>query len=279
MCESKKEIEEHIMKNHTERKASLGRKKAAQPTVKNLLCPDCGKEFPPRAKNGQSGRVEYEKHLLWHKVEEFSCDCPDVPKLTVRLGQIRERNIDWNFKERHMRVHHMGWHGCSEPGCLASCETKELLEEHILKHALSFMCDLCGFKADSAQKLSWHTKVTHTAIMVPCPDCGKVVKDAYLRRHQLKVHVSSACPICGVVVKNMKVHMQSLHMDDSEKRFHCEDCGKGFMEKAVMDNHRMNMHLKTQPHQCRYGCDNRYNDTSNRNAHERRRHGGLFQGP
>ena len=48
------------------------------------------------------------------------------------------------------------------------------------------------------------------------------------------------------------------------------------MDKSIMENHRMNMHIKAQPHQCRYGCENSYNDVSNRNAHERRRHGEIF---
>ena len=112
--------------------------------------------------------------------------------------------------------------------------------------------------------------------MVPCPDCGKMFKDRYLKLHQRKVHSAAACEICGVVVKNVKHHMQGVHMADSDKRFQCKDCGKGFMCSVTMDNHRMNMHIKAQPYQCRYGCDNRYNDTSNRSAHERRRHGAVW---
>ena len=112
--------------------------------------------------------------------------------------------------------------------------------------------------------------------MVPCPDCGKMFKDRYLKLHQRKVHSAAACEICGVVVKNVKHHMQGVHMADSDKRFHCKDCGKGFMCRVTMNNHRMNMHIKAQPYQCRYGCDNRYNDTSNRSAHERRRHGAVW---
>ena len=270
ICESKKEMEEHSKNHQTEKRGEgRGRKRGEK-----LVCPDCGKEFPPRAKNGQSGQVEYDKHLFWHKVEAFSCDCPGVPKLTPRLGQVRQRNIDWKVKERHIKVEHMGWHGCIE--CHISCETPELLAEHVLKHALTFMCDLCGFKADNADKLRWHTKVTHESAMTSCPECGKVLKEAYLRLHIRKVHSAAACEICGVVVKNVKLHMQGQHMADSDKRFHCKECGKGFMCKVTMENHRMNMHIKAQPYQCRYGCENRYNDTSNRSAHERRRHGAVY---
>ena len=144
------------------------------------------------------------------------------------------------------------------------------------KHTKKYVCDSCGFRADDSSKLYYHKQVTHEAVMVPCPDCGKMFKDRYLKLHQRKVHNAAACEICGVVVKNVKHHMQGVHMADSDKRFHCKDCGKGFMCRVTMDNHRMKMHIKAQPYQCRYGCENRYNDTSNRSAHERRRHGAVW---
>ena len=220
---------------------------------------------------------------------ELSCFC-----LQRNYFQVRQRNIDWKYKERHIRVQHEGWLPCEQDSCLVrylckrqreisnsdhdifSCESKETLEEHMTKHTKKYMCDSCGFKADDSNKLYYHRQVTHEAVMVPCPDCGKMFKDRYLKLHQRKVLSAAACEICGVVVKNVKHHMQGVHMADSDKRFHCKDCGKGFMCRVTMDNHRMNMHIKAQPYQCRYGCDNRYNDTSNRSAHERRRHGAVW---
>ena len=97
-----------------------------------------------------------------------------------------------------------------------------------------------------------------------------------MKVHKKNVHNAVACKICGVVVKNLRLHLQGMHTADKDKRFRCEDCGKGFMCKLKLGSHRMNTHIKTQPHQCRYGCENRYNDVSNRNAHERRRHGQVF---
>ena len=38
----------------------------------------------------------------------------------------------------------------------------------------------------------------------------------------------------------------------------------------------MNVHLKLRPYECRYGCSFRYNDLSNRNAHEKKTHGQIF---
>ena len=66
------------------------------------------------------------------------------------------------------------------------------------------------------------------------------------------------------------------HTPDEEKKYQCPDCGKGFLTNTVMEQHRMNVHLKLRPHSCRYGCDISYNDTSNRNQHEKKKHGKLF---
>jgi len=58
--------------------------------------------------------------------------------------------------------------------------------------------------------------------------------------------------------------------------FQCQDCGKGFMAPHKLEIHRMNIHLKLRPYKCRYGCAFSYNDSSNRNAHEKKTHGKLF---
>ena len=87
---------------------------------------------------------------------------------------------------------------------------------------------------------------------------------------------SEQCTICGAVVLRLKDHIRSVHTADEDKRFVCNFCGKGFFDKKKLENHKMNVHLKLRPHRCRYGCDIGYNDTSNRNAHEKKKHGGLF---
>ena len=84
------------------------------------------------------------------------------------------------------------------------------------------------------------------------------------------------CPECGVKVKHLNLHMRVAHTPDELKRFQCQDCGKGFDSKSDTESHRMNVHLKLRPYNCRYGCDISYNDTSNRNAHERKTHGKIF---
>ena len=273
----KQALKQH-MKTHTAKVASENgvteKKKMGRPiTAQDRLCVECGKEFPRGS--GKNISQVYKRHLLKHQVEDFSCECPDVPKLIVRPGQERV-GMDFRQKERHMKVEHLGWLGCQE--CMESLETQEELEKHVEKHKQSFFCDLCGFVAKNLDTLKHHTKTKHDTGDYPCPECGKVLDSLFaLNKHITRVHRASACPICGAVLKNMKLHMQEAHMDDADKKYHCEDCGKGFMDKQRMEGHRMNVHIKSQPHKCRYGCENRYNSPSNRNAHERRNHGDLYR--
>ena len=75
----------------------------------------------------------------------------------------------------------------------------------------------------------------------------------------------------------MKSHM-AQHIPDEQRNFVCniDDCGKGFTIKSSLNKHLMNVHSKLRPYKCRYGCIFAYNDKSNRDAHERKKHGKIF---
>ena len=59
VTESKKEIVEHIDKNHKEKK----KKKDNENAGKKFLCPDCGKEFPHKTKNGNTGMTSDHENI------------------------------------------------------------------------------------------------------------------------------------------------------------------------------------------------------------------------
>ena len=68
---------------------------------KDLLCPDCGENIGKgRSKDGGKYIL---RHQLKHQVENFVCECPDVPKLIVRPDQERVGK-DFILKERHMKT-------------------------------------------------------------------------------------------------------------------------------------------------------------------------------
>ena len=71
-------------------------------------------------------------------------------------------------------------------------------------------------------------------------------------------------------------HHAHVHTPDNMKKYQCPDCGKGFWGQKDLESHQMNIHLKLRPYRCRYGCKDSYNDTSNRNSHEKKKHGKLF---
>ena len=137
------------------------------------------------------------------------------------------------------------------------------------------ICTICG---KSVQDVKLHIEGVHEGKMVQCPICQKSLKEGSLRVHMLShEEMKQCCPTCGISVQNLELHNKRVHTVDEEKQFQCQDCGKGFIRKHYLETHRINVHLKTYPYQCRYGCDVKYNDISNRNSHEKKKHGQLFQ--
>ena len=86
------------------------------------------------------------------------------------------------------------------------------------------------------------------------------------------------CPHCGKKVVNLKAHIKTMHTADDQKKIQCPDCGKGFVNDNFYQKHRISVHEKTYPYNCRYeNCEAKYNDPSNRNCHERKKHGAVFE--
>jgi len=143
-------------------------------------------------------------------------------------------------------------------------------------------CPECGRFFEHAITLWYHMKVTHSKETSECEICGKVFK-SYINKndHVKRNHTEKpTCPICGKQVVNLKEHIGSVHTEESQKRFQCEHCAKGFVDNRKLREH-MNIHLNMKPYQCREGCEMAYSDRSNRNQHERRVHGvrgGLARG-
>ena len=152
------------------------------------------------------------------------------------------------------------------------------LAHHAPKVDKMATCSICGKQIQIAS-LKQHMDLVHGMgkQKFPCHICGKIL----VSKHQLKAHLISheakkPCTICGALVKQMEFHMKEAHMSNDEKKHKCPECGKGFYQTTKLAQHRNNVHLRNRPFHCRYGCDIRYNDSSNRNSHERKKHGGLF---
>jgi hypothetical protein len=122
--------------------------------------------------------------------------------------------------------------------------------------------------------VDYHVKAQHIKEMVECPVCLKTLPKLNLASHQIAVHTpKTPCNICGKLVSKIKVHMDTMHVDDSDMKTRCAACGKGFSSDQKLRGHNMSVHLKLRPYKCRYGCEQAFNDSSNRGQHERRAHG------
>ena len=133
---------------------------------------------------------------------------------------------------------------------------------------------MCEYKATTLGGLSGHRKSEHDHKAVTCSFCSRICQNKMkLWYHVKSVHNQGTCDICLVTVQSLKKHMKNVHTSDKDKKFHCEQCEKGFPESSRLSRHMMNEHIKSRPYHCRHPpCEMRYNDLSNRNSHERKSH-------
>ena len=260
---------------------------------RKLHCEICGKT-----------RASYrmERHMKWHKegreegrrlLKQCSGQCGDaLCEKTFPRPWLLSRHIQSNTSgpqacsicgklckniEGHMKRNHDSSRSkCNNCG-------KAILIENLQDHQKScekvFVCNTCGTRLSSKGSLNIHIRKWHE-VHEPqheCSICGKLFIEAHALKAHLRCHQEKMpCPECGLKVRNLDVHIKEVHTPDDQKPYQCQDCGKGFIDLTKLEKHKMNVHLKLRPYNCRYGCDIAYNDTSNRNQHEKKTHGKLF---
>jgi len=210
------------------------------------------------------------EHIKYHpKDGGHKYPCPICGKKMVKMMMLR-----------HLSVYHL------QPDKYQKCpQCPDIIRKGSVQHAKTckgvkrVVCNYCG-KVVTEARLKYHIQSFHSApqpIAHYCNKCGKgFPTPAGLTKHMKTHDEKEPCPECGVRVRNMSEHIKSAHTPDNQKPFQCQDCGKGFFRAQPLEQHRINIHLKTRPYNCRYGCNISYNDTSNRNSHEKKTHGKLF---
>ena len=248
--------------------------------IRNVTCEICGKHYRlmPFRKNNK-----YFQHMKRHKIRDHDCGCG------IKFDS-------FNQKHRHMRVVHQGYFNCSlcPQNSNSSFATEQFFKEHKrskhpekeelpkLPYKETFTCKISKCKRTFIKKASmmYHANSSHDEEgPLVCDHCGKKMRSKIaLSAHEKKVHNPEPCPICSKVVKKLRGHILTSHTDNSTLKVRCENCGKGFKDNGTLKSHEMNVHIKTRPFRCRYSCQNDigYNDLSNRNSHEKKKHGGLF---
>ena len=228
--------------------------------IKVVLCDDCREEFVLSNKTIKS---QYLRHMDKHKVDKATCQC----------------KIDFKFRKEkatHIKVVHEGFKGCDK--CLDLFRSDAALEKHRSTHE-SIPCSECGVVYNGKHALHAHMMRAHDEMELVCDICSKVLRNnALLIEHKNDKHKykDQSCKICFKKVSKMRENMLSLHTDDKQKPFQCEQCEKGFSSKKYLKHHEFSVHLKSRPFKCRYDCGMDYNDPSNMYQHEKRKHGRLF---
>jgi len=213
-----------------------------------ILCSKCG--FSTNSFD------EYTKHDKIHT--KHLCDICN--KMFVDVGLHKRR--------KHEKISEKTSEICSEKHSENANNFKS--EEHSV-------CFKCGKSFHTKNSLHIHMQYVHNKEISNCDKCGKDFEGPYrLQDHIRSVHRPKPCPICGTMFQNLRLHMHTVHREEKDKKYVCDICGKGFLQKDKLNGHNMSVHIKARPFNCRYGCSFSYNDYRNRNAHEKKKHGGLF---
>ncbi|XP_063392193.1 zinc finger protein 345-like [Cydia fagiglandana] len=170
----------------------------------------------------------------------------------------------------------------------------------------SIHCKKCSYVAKCREELEAHTNSQHYLI---CKECGEKFKGSHtLKTHKRRIHSSvrshacESCPCtfrslgrleahaaahgpaaaarraycaeCRVQYKNVYVYRNHLvnSANHSERRYHCEECGKNFASKVYYKRHYSFYHQKESKHKCEL-CDRLFISDFRLRHHRQMRHG------
>ncbi|KAH1003731.1 hypothetical protein HUJ04_003601 [Dendroctonus ponderosae] len=104
----------------------------------------------------------------------------------------------------------------------------------------SVLCDTCGKRISSKEKLKFHLRI-HTGYKpFACEVCGKAFTDKERLKEHMRVHTGEKPFVCKYCAKSftqrspLKIHERT---HTGEQPYICRLCSKGFVSKSAMDAH------------------------------------------
>ena len=216
---------------------------------------------PPKRKRGRPRKVKVEAEQLTEAVELIK-ESEDKPK--KKRGRKKKENCscDIIFKNPSARKKHFEKYHSPFPcdKCSLTFKSESELVHHKKfpkdRHDQDYMsttCFTCGAKFKLYRFLKDHKKSVHEiGEKRKCELCPEWV--ANLKKHLRKCHTEiKVCDICEKPVKSLENHKLTMHGSDEDKKYKCEQCGKGFILRDKLVAHAV-VHSNEKPFKCKFSC-------------------------
>ena len=127
------------------------------------------------------------------------------------------------------------------------------------KH-MSNICPHCGFVATKSGQIRVHMRKNSepsTHKLVTANSCLKlvlaVIKLMLVTGPRKRHGEVKECGECGKQTRELASHMRLAHTPESERKYKCSFCGKGFVCRQKLEQHEV-IHSDARPYPCKYDC-------------------------
>ncbi|XP_018788619.1 PREDICTED: zinc finger protein 431 isoform X2 [Bactrocera latifrons] len=217
-------------------KYSLGKHRATGVhNNEKFICPICNEEID----SVKSKRLHMYKHKDYKNFQE---NLPLKRLLMCDVGDCEECYSDWAALQRHKtRIHKSNT--CTK--CNQKLADAAELQKHMKQcQAAALTCQFCDKVCPTKMSLAVHVARRHNNKNVVCPHCSAGYKDEQtLQQHIEYSHVPAPCTNCEKVLnckRNLEIHMRVVH--ETETRYFCTQCNKGFYHRSQRDLHEESVH-------------------------------------